>query len=125
MRYKKKSIKPAYPLECQEQQALADYLRAIGLLFTCSLAGVNLPMPTAMKLKRMGYSSGTPDVMIFEPNKTYKGLFIELKRVKGGTLSPEQEEWINELNKRGYFACRCNGAEVAIEVVNRYRGNNL
>lgn len=66
--------------------------------------GVNLPVRYAVMRKKMGCKKGAPDLMIFEPNKEYKGLFIELKSPTGNTKDIEQNRWQEELNKRGYLA---------------------
>lgn len=111
--------------EANEQKALVQFLKLKKLLFTSTLGGVRLSIGQAVQLKSLGYSKGVPDILIFEPRGTYHGMAIELKRpkIKGknkGILSPEQSEWIDSLNRKGYYACVCHGAEVAIEVINRY-----
>jgi Holliday junction resolvase len=55
--------------------------------------------------------SGVPDYIIYHKNKL---LFIEMKRVKGGKVSPEQEEWIFKLNTvDGVEAVVCYGFDQA------------
>lgn len=70
---------------------------------------------SVMKLKVAGVSSGVPDLFI--PSL---GLFIEMKRTKGGRVSPEQTDWITYLRNIGYRAEVCLGKDAAIEVVNKY-----
>ena len=65
-------------------------------------------MMAAMALKSEGLTIGVPDLMI--PSLK---LFIELKKTKGGKLSPEQADWLAYLNSVGYTAVRCNGFEDA------------
>jgi hypothetical protein len=48
------------------------------------------------------------------------GLFIEMKRTKGGRTSEEQREWIAELNKAGYRAVVCKGWEEARDEIMKY-----
>ena len=74
------------------------------------------------ELKRMGLRKGFPDLGLLVPNKQYSGLFIELKADKTKRLSKEQKEWIEKLNKYGYKAVRCNGADEAIQVIKDYLG---
>lgn len=74
----------------------------------------------AMKNRLLGHSNGYPDIFIPEPNKKYHGLFIEMKRVKGGSCSPEQKGWIDALNKRGYKVIVCYGMDDAIKAVEEY-----
>ena len=67
--------------EYYEQVAIINYIKYKypDIIFTIAPNGMRLPIGVAVKLKKMGYSKGTPDIMIFEPNKKYHGLFIELK----------------------------------------------
>lgn len=67
---------------------------------------------TAAKLKAEGAVRGIPD--LFWPELK---LWIEMKRVKGGGLSPEQKDWIEYLNSCGYTAVMCRGAEEAKKVL--------
>ena len=55
-----------------------------------------------------------PDLLILEPNKLYKGLFIELKKEspykKNGELYANkhlqaQQKSMNDLIKKGYYCC--------------------
>lgn len=59
-----------------------------------------------------GMRKGIPDMFIPELR-----LFIEMKRRKGGVVSPEQKEWIEYLRSIGYQAEVCRGAEAAIAVL--------
>lgn len=63
---------------------------------------------SGMAMKAEGLTKGVPD--LFVPSLK---LFIELKLVKGGKLSPEQVDWLDYLNSMGYTAVRCNGSEEA------------
>lgn len=63
----------------------------------------------AMKLRAEGLRPGVPDLCLPVPRGKYHGLFIEMKRTKGGTLSAEQREWLASLTVQGYCAIRCNG----------------
>lgn len=62
----------------------------------------------AAKLKVEGVSPGVPDLFI-----PALKLWIEMKRVKGGRLSPDQKDWINYLASVGYVCFICAGAEDA------------
>lgn len=75
---------------------------------------------TAVALKKQGVKRGVPDMCLPVPRGGFNGLYIELKRVKGGTVSDEQREWIAALNKQGYKAIICHGAEEAIEQIRGY-----
>lgn len=75
---------------------------------------------TAIKLKNEGVTAGVPDLFLPYPSNGYHGLFIELKKSKGGTVSSEQKIAIERLNKHGYKAVVCKGAQEAIAVVEAY-----
>ena len=54
------------------------------------------------------------------PKGKYHGLFLELKRTKGGKVSALQVEWVKLMRENGYAAGICYGADHAIEVIERY-----
>lgn len=84
------------------------------------------------KFKQMGTLSGFPDLFLFIPRGGYHGLFIELKTPKGktatgktrqaGRLQETQEVMLNRLDKAGYKAVVCYGANNAIEEIKNYLG---
>lgn len=74
----------------------------------------------ATKQKMEGQRPGVPDLCLPIPAGGYHGLFIELKRVKGGRVSPEQKDWMAFLSSQGYRAEVCNGAAEAIAVIDSY-----
>lgn len=116
------------PSEYDEQCHLVAWLKwhYPKVLFTASAGGMRTSIGTAKKMKKMGYSKGCPDLMIFErggyiaKSLTYNALFIELKRLKGGHISPEQNKWLAELEKRSYRGVVCHGAENAKRVIKDY-----
>lgn len=63
---------------------------------------------TAGKLKAEGVSRGVPDLFIPE----WK-LWIEMKRITGGRVSPEQQGWKSYLEQCGYGVLICAGMEQA------------
>ena len=75
---------------------------------------------TAVALKKQGVKRGVPDICLPVARGGYHGLYIELKRQKGGTVSETQKEWIAALNTQGYKAIICHGAEEAIEQIRGY-----
>jgi hypothetical protein len=89
------------------------------ILVTIAPSGVKLSIGVAMKMKRMGYSLGTPDIMIFEARKGKHGLFIELK-TRTGKVSPEQKEWHQKLKERNYEVEVCWSFEEAICTIENY-----
>ena len=88
--------------------------------------GLRTSIGAAMKAKRAGMPRGFPDIellvmrgqgLIMEPKY---GLFIELKRLYGGTLSDEQADWIQALRNEGYAACYRAGSKAAIDTIEQY-----
>jgi hypothetical protein len=69
--------------------------------------------------KRMGLRSGTPDIFIPYPTKTYHGLFIELKFGRN-KATPAQAKFIERLQSYGYYAEVIWGADAAIDCIIRY-----
>mgnify|MGYP002654274491 CR=1 FL=1 len=63
---------------------------------------------TAGRLKAEGVSRGVPDLYVPE-----KSLWIEMKRIKGGRLSPDQHNWIKYLTEIGNIVLVCHGADDA------------
>ena len=114
------------PYEYDEQKAIFTWVKyAIHeypdlWLLNGSLNGVRLNIGQAVKCKKIGMKKGYPDVFLPVPTVLYSGLFIELKRIKGGSVSKEQKEWLLRLELNGYKAVVCRGADEAIRVIKEY-----
>ena len=82
------------PTEDQEQTTLVKWLDLSRLRFCAIPIRAKDPNHRFYNY-RMGVRKGAPDLLLI----TKKGLlFIEMKRIKGGKVSPEQREWIDALN---------------------------
>jgi hypothetical protein len=118
------------PTEHQEQSLLFQWAELsksrhpeLGLLFAIPNFAGRIGRLTAVhgaKLKREGRKRGVPDVMLPIPRGKYHGLFVEMKRLKGGATSPEQRAWLAALSEQGYRAVRCLGWEQAREEIMAY-----
>lgn len=75
---------------------------------------------TAARLKAEGVKPGVPDICLPVPRGGFHGLYIELKRRKGGTVSKEQQAWISALTSQGYVCAVCHGAAAAKEEILAY-----
>lgn len=102
------------------------------VLFNSDMAGVaGLTVGQAAKIARLRSSRGFPDLVIYEPNCRYHGLFIELKR-EGEKLfkkdectykTPhlaEQAAIIHKLKTKGFEARFCIGFNAAVDLIDNY-----
>jgi hypothetical protein len=122
--------------EANEQMLLVQYLKLQypNVIFNADMSGIKLSIGQAMKQKKLGMPKGYPDLFIAEPNGTYNGLFIELKK-SGLKLKKKDGSWINEhieeqaqmykLNLRGYYATFCIGFNEAKQTIDNYFKNQL
>lgn len=74
----------------------------------------------AGQMLAQGMAPGFPDLFLPVPSKGKHGLFIEMKRAKGGVVSGKQKEWITWLNEMGYEAHVCRGSEEAMKVIEAF-----
>ena len=96
-----------------EQVSVLDFLHAI------PNGGVR-NKKTAADLKLEGVKSGVPDISFPYPTSRHHGLYIEMKRQKGGKVSESQKTWLEYLNKVGYLAVVCKGEEQARYTIIKY-----
>lgn len=75
---------------------------------------------TGKRLKDEGVRAGMPDICLPWPSGGCHGLFIELKRQRGGTVSKAQAEALSALRKAGYRAEVCKGWQAARAVIENY-----
>lgn len=103
--------------EHREQVEVVRWLRAAKILHFAVPNGARTSMSVARKLKAEGMVSGVPDLFILDapPNAPGKvGVALEMKRTKGGTVSPEQRDWMAQLAIRGWETKVCHGAAEAL-----------
>lgn len=74
---------------------------------------------TAAKLKAEGVKAGVSDLFFPVPRGKWHGLFIEMKK-PGEKATPQQVQFITDMQKLGYAACVCVGWEVARDVLLAY-----
>ena len=75
---------------------------------------------TAEALKRQGVRSGVPDMILPTAHGGHFGLYLELKRFREGTPTPEQIARIKRLQAAGYRAVVCRGWQSAWAELLRY-----
>ena len=111
------------PLEIHECIALVEYLEILQsqkkILEFSHTANETYTKSWSQKRKntQMGVKKGLPDYVVVT-TKTL--LFIEMKRVKGGVISPEQKSWIESLNSVGVVAQICAGFEEAKKIIDKH-----
>ena len=126
------------PTEYQEQCKIFEWSRLMVAtnqeprlkLLRAGMEGVRLSIGTRVKAKRAGMDSSWPDLMLAVPVRKECcdgwllehtcGLFIELKRLKGGTVSPEQKAMHQALRAQGYRVEVAKGADNAISIIKEY-----
>ena len=114
------------PLESQEQTALFDWAECqkstipeLKTMFHIPNGGSRNKIEAA-RLKRQGVKKGVSDVFLSCPKGGYHGLYIEMKRQKGGTVTKEQSDWLELMAHYGYKVAVCYGAAAAIAVITEY-----
>lgn len=102
------------PTEYEESVKLAQYLELNKYLFTKTAQETyTTSWQQRTRNKKSGVRKGFPDFVIVKNGRV---IFIELKRQRGGQVSPEQRIWIDVLNAcDGVEAYICRGADEAIE----------
>lgn len=110
------------PLEETEQAVVVDYCELRGIKFSAIPNSTYTPsMKQKVKNKRQGLRPGLPDLLLIVDGRV---IMIEMKRRKGGVLSPEQREWHIALNRAGIATYVCHGSDEAIELINEYLGGS-
>ena len=70
----------------------------------------------------LGLRKGVPDLCLAWPAKEFHGLYIEMKRERGGRIEPEQHDWAERLIRAGYAHIFAKGADQAIAAIREYLG---
>jgi hypothetical protein len=110
-----------YP-EHNIQIQIVNYLRKFhptDVLFSGGFAGEKMTLLRAIRRKRMGYTAGTPDLILFEPRGVYHGLMAEFKS-KQGYLSPEQKVFKEMAEQKGYKFIIVKDVQEGINLIEEY-----
>lgn len=117
--------------ESQEQQLLFEWAALsagrwpeLALMYHIPNGG-SRSKSEAGRFRAEGVKAGVPDICLPVARGGYHGLYIELKRVKGGRVSTAQQEWIAALRDQGYCACVCKGWDDAAGVIKKYLENKI
>jgi hypothetical protein len=105
----------------------AGRLPALGLLLAIP-NGARTSMSVARRLKAEGLRKGCPDLFLAQPRPArgggpgYAGLWLEMKRTRGGRVAPEQRQWHTALLAAGYDVRVCRGWVEAATAILIYLG---
>ena len=118
--------KEIVPTEQQEQIALMQWAELnsgkhpeLELLFHIPNGGKRGAKEAAI-FKAAGVKKGVPDLCLPVARNGYHGLYIEMKRIKGGAVQPTQIRWARDLERQGYAVALCKGWREAVEVLEEY-----
>jgi hypothetical protein len=114
------------PTEHEEQVKFIDWwnwnaFRWPDVVLFATPNGGHRHKAVAAKLKAEGVLAGVPDIVCHTASGT---LWIEMKRTKGGVVSPAQKSMIARLEKIGHTVKVCRGACQAIEAIEEYMEDN-
>lgn len=128
-----KSEKMPCAPEDREQQTVVEWARwqegarpELKNLFAIANGGLR-NKAVAGKLKAQGVKPGVPDLFLSYPAENggggmWHGLYVEMKRERGGKVSQEQADWIERLTAAGYCCIVAKGADEAIKAIRDYLG---
>lgn len=119
------------PTESEEQQALfrwaayeACVMPELKLLYHVPNEGQRT-RANGGRMKAEGLKAGVPDICLPVARGGFHGLYIELKRIKGGKLSEAQADWLERLAGEGHYCTVCKGWDAAKQTITAYLGGEL
>ena len=114
------------PLEIEEQQALFEWAEWQQAKYPELETMHHIPnegkrsISSGKKLVAAGLKKGVPDIFLPAAKCGCHGMYIELKRTKGGGPTKEQLWWKDRLIKQGYYVVICRGWQEAANEILRY-----
>jgi hypothetical protein len=108
--------------ESTEQIILVNRIRQLypDVLIFAIPNGGQRSITEAVRLKAEGVLAGVPDLFLARAVGDTHGLFIEMKRVKGGKVSDKQKAVIDVLKREGYSTLIAYGCDEAWPYVEQY-----
>jgi hypothetical protein len=117
---------PQVPTESQEQQMLFQWAAwqsgkypELALMYHTPNGG-HRSKAEAGRFKAEGVKAGVPDIFLPVARGRWHGLYIELKRQRGGKVSDHQKEWLEALEAQDYLVGVCKGWEAASKAILKY-----
>lgn len=80
---------------------------------------------TAKRMKDEGVRSGIPDLFLAVPRGNFHGLFVEMKKPRGGVVSDNQKACMEMLSNNGYCVTVCHGFIEAKTAITAYLDSRL
>lgn len=116
------SGKAPTPTEHEEQVTLFTWfrMRYAGMLMYAIPNGGARSSITGARLRDEGVLAGVPDVFLPCPSGGKHGLYIEMKRQKGGRVSAPQKAVMQALRMQGYEVAVCHGWQEARGCIEQY-----
>ena len=108
--------------ESTEQIILVNRVRQLypDVLIFAIPNGGQRSITEAVRLKAEGVLAGMPDLFLARAGENSHGLFIEMKRVKGGKVSAKQQSVMETLKHEGYAVLVAYGCDEAWPYVEQY-----
>lgn len=110
------------PTEHEEQVTLFTWfrMRYAGMLMYAIPNGGARSSITGARLREEGVLAGVPDIFLPCPSGGKHGLYIEMKRQKGGRVSAPQKAVMQALRMQGYEVAVCHGWQEARDYIEQY-----
>lgn len=110
------------PTEHEEQVTLFTWfrMRYAGMLMYAIPNGGARSSITGARLRDEGVLAGVPDIFLPCPSGGKHGLYIEMKRQKGGRVSAPQKAVMQALRMQGYEVAVCHGWQEARDCIEQY-----
>jgi hypothetical protein len=110
-----------HEIQCQ----LVQWCEIVGVPIVAIPNGGHRHIAVAARMKREGVRAGFPDLFVPIAREGWHGLFVELKRERGGRVSASQKKWAEQLTANGYHVEVCHGLQAAIVAIADYCGIRL
>jgi len=104
------------PSETSEHLALASWLDRRGIFWEHVPNGGSRTQRSGTQMRALGARAGSPDFRVYDQKpRAPVGVAVEMKRLRGGKSSKEQNHFLVELEKRGWTVYVARGADDAIQ----------
>lgn len=113
----KRQKTPAIPYECDEDKEFFLWAQRLELMVPELETLYHIPNERTWKYYTTGIRCGVSDWHLPVPARGFSSLWLEMKRRKGGRVSPEQIEWHRKMESYGAYCVVAKGSDEAIAAV--------